>query len=97
MNSPTPHTYIGHIDDGVICYITIKPQDLREDGLFAVLFEWRGKPDMAKHYQKYQSFKREVFQDISNRSGLRIMDTSITPDGQLVSHIYDPQRNAQGA
>ena len=97
MNSQTSHTYIGQIDNGVICYITINPQNFHDGGLFAVIFEWRGKPDVTKHYQKYLSFKREVFQDISNRSGKRIMDTSIMPNGEIVAYIYMPQQDASDA
>jgi len=94
MNFQEPHTYIGQIADGLICYITVKPQDLREGGTSAVMFEWQGKPSTPAHFQKYLRFKREVFQDISNRSGKRIMDISIIPNGQIVSHVYVPHQNA---
>lgn len=86
-----PHTYIGHIAEGLVCQITVKPQDLLERGVSAIRFEWQGKPSTPVHLEQYIRFKREVFQDISNRSGKRIMDTSIMPNGMVVASLYTPQ------
>ena len=94
MNPQKPHIYIGQIAPGVACHISVKAQDLLNGDVSAITFEWTGRPSTIEHLNKYLRFKREVFQDISNRSGKRILDASLMPGGKVVTTVFTPQANA---
>jgi len=91
MNPQKPHIYIGQIAPGLSCQISIKEQDLNDGDVSAIVFEWTGRPSTSDHLAKYSLFKRGVFQDISNRSGKRIMDVSLMPGGKVVTTVFTPQ------